>query len=91
MKWRKFVDLVPWAETKQRGKRKWGRRQVQQVDVETLTKMSVSEYVMANDSYKTQKNQEMSELLQIKKQELELIAAELEIRRMKNRQRGEAL
>ncbi|GJZ05397.1 hypothetical protein Tco_0538672 [Tanacetum coccineum] len=60
-------------------------------DVEALAKMMASEYVMASDSYNIQKNQEMSELLKIKKQELELKAAELEIRRMKNRQRDEAL
>ncbi|GKD10073.1 hypothetical protein Tco_1189758, partial [Tanacetum coccineum] len=61
-------------------------------DVEALAKMMASEYVMASDSYNIQKNQEMSELLKIKKQELELkAAAELEIRRMENRQRDEAL
>nr|GEX04928.1 hypothetical protein [Tanacetum cinerariifolium] len=60
-------------------------------DVKALAKMMASEYVMASDSYNIQKNQEMSELLQIKKQELELKAAELKIRRMENRQRNEAL
>nr|GEX74556.1 Ty3/gypsy retrotransposon protein [Tanacetum cinerariifolium] len=45
----------------------------------------------ADDRYNTQKNQEMSELLKIKNRELELKAAELEIRRMKNCQRDEAL
>ncbi|GKG13736.1 RNA-directed DNA polymerase, eukaryota, partial [Tanacetum coccineum] len=60
-------------------------------DVEALAKMMASEYVMASDSYNIQKNQEISELLKIKKQELELNAAELEIRRMKNRQRDETL
>ncbi|GJW34674.1 RNA-directed DNA polymerase, eukaryota [Tanacetum coccineum] len=54
-------------------------------DVEALAKMMTNEYVMASDSYNIQKNQEVSELLQIKKQELELKVAELEIRRMKNR------
>ncbi|GJU26762.1 hypothetical protein Tco_1165383, partial [Tanacetum coccineum] len=43
-------------------------------DVEALAKMMANEYVMSSDSYNTQKNQEMSELLQIKKQELELKA-----------------
>ncbi|GJT86569.1 hypothetical protein Tco_1068286 [Tanacetum coccineum] len=56
-----------------------------------LAKMMASEYVMANDPYNTQKKQEMSELLKIKNRELELKAAELEIRRMENRQRDEAL
>nr|GEZ77834.1 hypothetical protein [Tanacetum cinerariifolium] len=60
-------------------------------DVRELAKTMASEYVMANDPYNTQKNQEMSELLKIKNRELELKAAELEIRRMKNRQRDEAL
>nr|GEX06757.1 hypothetical protein [Tanacetum cinerariifolium] len=60
-------------------------------DMEALAKMMASEYVMASDSYNIQKNQEMSELLKIKKQELELKAAKLEIRRMENRQRYEAL
>ncbi|GJR25180.1 RNA-directed DNA polymerase, eukaryota [Tanacetum coccineum] len=60
-------------------------------DVEALAKMMANEYVMANDPYNIQKNQEMSELLKIKKQELKLNAAELEIRRMENRQRDEAL
>ncbi|GKB77298.1 pentatricopeptide repeat-containing protein, partial [Tanacetum coccineum] len=60
-------------------------------DVEALAKMMANEYVMSSDSYNTQKNQEMSELLQIKKQELELKAAELEIQRMENRQRDKAL
>nr|GEX40297.1 hypothetical protein [Tanacetum cinerariifolium] len=45
----------------------------------------------SSDPYNTQKNQEMSELLKIKNRELELKAAELEIRRMENRQRDEAL
>ncbi|GKA74342.1 RNA-directed DNA polymerase, eukaryota [Tanacetum coccineum] len=48
-------------------------------DVEALAKMMANEYVMASDSYNIQKNQEMSELLKIKKQELKLKAAELEI------------
>nr|GEY52285.1 hypothetical protein [Tanacetum cinerariifolium] len=60
-------------------------------DVRELAKKMASEYVMASDSYTTQKNQEMSELLKIKNRELELKAAELEIRRMENRQRDEAL
>nr|GEX78099.1 hypothetical protein [Tanacetum cinerariifolium] len=60
-------------------------------DVEALAKMMASEYVMASDPYTVQKNQEMSELLKIKKQELKLKVAELEIRRMENRQRDEAL
>ncbi|GJW72723.1 hypothetical protein Tco_0132093 [Tanacetum coccineum] len=60
-------------------------------DVEALSKMMASEYVMASDPYNVQKNQEMSELLKIKKQELELKAAELKIRRIENRQRDEAL
>ncbi|GKC07232.1 hypothetical protein Tco_0998842 [Tanacetum coccineum] len=60
-------------------------------DVAELAKMMVSEYVMASDPYNTQMKQEMSELLKIKNRELELKAAELEIRRMKNRQRDEAL
>ncbi|GJR11869.1 hypothetical protein Tco_0794521 [Tanacetum coccineum] len=60
-------------------------------DVGELAKMTASEYVMASDPYNTQKNQEMSELLKIKNRELELKAAELEIRRMENRQRDEAL
>nr|GEX84177.1 RNA-directed DNA polymerase, eukaryota [Tanacetum cinerariifolium] len=60
-------------------------------DVRELAKMMASEYVMASDPYNTQKNQEMSELLKIKNRELELKAAELEIRRMENRQRDEAL
>ncbi|GKC94785.1 hypothetical protein Tco_1160227 [Tanacetum coccineum] len=60
-------------------------------DVRELAKMMASEYVMASDPYNTQKNQEMSELLKIKNRELELKAADLEIRRMENRQRDEAL
>ncbi|GKC84699.1 hypothetical protein Tco_1140416 [Tanacetum coccineum] len=60
-------------------------------DLEALAKMMSNEYVMASDSYNIQKNQEISELLQIKKRELELKDAELEIRRMENRQRDEAL
>nr|GEU53362.1 hypothetical protein [Tanacetum cinerariifolium] len=60
-------------------------------DVAELEKMIASEYVMVSDPYNTQKKQEMSELLKIKNQELELKAAELEIRRMENRQRDEAL
>nr|GEU48166.1 retrovirus-related Pol polyprotein from transposon TNT 1-94 [Tanacetum cinerariifolium] len=60
-------------------------------DVRELAKMMASEYVIANDPYNTQKNQEMSELLKIKNRELELKAAELKIRRMENRQRDEAL
>ncbi|GJU08190.1 hypothetical protein Tco_1124620 [Tanacetum coccineum] len=50
-----------------------------------------NEYAMAIDPYKVQKGREMTELLQIKKQELELKAAELEIRRLENRQRDKAL
>nr|GEV36618.1 hypothetical protein [Tanacetum cinerariifolium] len=60
-------------------------------DVEALAKMMASEYVMASDAYNVQKNQEMSELLKLKKQDLELKAAELEIRCMENCQRDEAL
>nr|GEV52959.1 hypothetical protein [Tanacetum cinerariifolium] len=60
-------------------------------DVEVLAKMMASEYVITSDPYNVQKNQEMSELLKIKKQKLELKAAELEIRRMENRQRDKAL
>ncbi|GKF53006.1 RNA-directed DNA polymerase, eukaryota, partial [Tanacetum coccineum] len=60
-------------------------------DMEVLAKMMANEYVMANDSYNIQKNQEMSELLKIKKQEQELKAAELEIQHIENRQRDEAL
>ncbi|GJU09825.1 hypothetical protein Tco_1132221 [Tanacetum coccineum] len=58
---------------------------------EALAKMMASKYVMASDSYNIQKNQEMSELLKIKKQELELKAAESEIRRLENHQRDETL
>nr|GEX41530.1 phospholipase-like protein [Tanacetum cinerariifolium] len=60
-------------------------------DVRELAKMMAREYVMASDPYNTQKNQEMSKLLKIKNQELELKAVELEIRRVENRQRDEAL
>nr|GEU59719.1 hypothetical protein [Tanacetum cinerariifolium] len=60
-------------------------------DVEALTKIMASEFVKASDSYNVQKNHEMSELLKIKKQELKLKAAKLEIRHMENRQRDEAL
>nr|GEW55413.1 hypothetical protein [Tanacetum cinerariifolium] len=60
-------------------------------DVAELAKMMAREYVMASDPYNTQKKQEMSELLKIKNQELKHKAAELEIRRMENRQRDEAL
>ncbi|GJS54324.1 RNA-directed DNA polymerase, eukaryota, partial [Tanacetum coccineum] len=60
-------------------------------DVAELAKMMASEYVMASDPYNTQKKQEMPELLKIKNRELELKAAELEIRRMENRQSDEAL
>ncbi|GKC51491.1 hypothetical protein Tco_1074236 [Tanacetum coccineum] len=60
-------------------------------DVESLAKLMANEYAMANDPYNIQKGQEMTELLRIKKQELELKAAELEIRRLENRQRDEAL
>ncbi|GJU91224.1 carbonyl reductase [NADPH] 1-like protein [Tanacetum coccineum] len=60
-------------------------------DVAELAKMMASEYVMASDPYNIQKKQEMSELLKIKNRELELKAAELEIRRMENRQRDEVV
>ncbi|GJX39141.1 glutathione S-transferase T3-like protein [Tanacetum coccineum] len=60
-------------------------------DVAELAKMMANEYVMASDSYNIQKKQEMSQLLKIKNRELELKAAELEIRRMENRQRDELL
>nr|GFB62386.1 hypothetical protein [Tanacetum cinerariifolium] len=60
-------------------------------DVAELAKMMASEYVMASDPYNTQKKQEMSKLLKIKNRELELKAAELEIRRMENYQRDEVL
>ncbi|GKD23539.1 hypothetical protein Tco_1225242 [Tanacetum coccineum] len=60
-------------------------------DVESLAKLMANEYTMVNDPYDVQKGQEMTELLRIKKQELELKAAELEIRRLENRQRDEAL
>nr|GEY74934.1 hypothetical protein [Tanacetum cinerariifolium] len=56
-----------------------------------LAKMMASEYVMASDPYNIQKKKEMSELLKIKNQELELKAVELEIRCMEGRQRDEAL
>nr|GEX11072.1 hypothetical protein [Tanacetum cinerariifolium] len=45
-------------------------------DVKSLAKL------LANDSYNVQKGHEMTELLRIKKQELELKDAELEIRRL---------
>nr|GEW27509.1 hypothetical protein [Tanacetum cinerariifolium] len=60
-------------------------------DVAELAKMMASDYVMASDPYNIRKKQEMSELLKIKNRELELKAAELEIRRMENRQRDKAL
>nr|GEW13973.1 hypothetical protein BVC80_1833g150 [Tanacetum cinerariifolium] len=60
-------------------------------DVAELAKMMDIEYVMVGDPYNIQKKQEMSELLKIKNQELELKVTELEIRRMENRQRDEAL
>ncbi|GJS89590.1 glutathione S-transferase T3-like protein [Tanacetum coccineum] len=60
-------------------------------NVAELAKMMAIEYVMASDLYNIQKKQEMSELLKIKNRELELKAAELEIRRMENLQRDEAL
>ncbi|GKB44404.1 RNA-directed DNA polymerase, eukaryota [Tanacetum coccineum] len=59
-------------------------------DVESLAKMIDNEYVMASDPYNIQKSQDMSKLLRIKNKELELKVAELEIRRMKNRQIDEA-
>ncbi|GJZ90214.1 hypothetical protein Tco_0662141 [Tanacetum coccineum] len=61
------------------------------LDVESLAKMIDNEYVMANDPYNVQKSQDMSKLLRIKNKELELKVAELEIRRLENRQRDEAL
>ncbi|GJX11804.1 ribonuclease H-like domain-containing protein [Tanacetum coccineum] len=61
------------------------------LDVESLAKMMANEYVMVSDLYIVQKNQEMLELLRINNKELELKAAELEIRRMENRKRDEAL
>ncbi|GKB88183.1 hypothetical protein Tco_0960455 [Tanacetum coccineum] len=51
-------------------------------DVKSLAKLMANEYTMANDSYNVQKGHEMTELLRIKKQELELKDAELEIRRL---------
>ncbi|GJZ71233.1 hypothetical protein Tco_0635084 [Tanacetum coccineum] len=60
-------------------------------DVESLAKLMANEYAMANDQYNIQKGREMSKLLRIKKEELELKAVELEIRRLKNCQRDEAL
>ncbi|GJW16080.1 hypothetical protein Tco_0020213 [Tanacetum coccineum] len=62
-------------------------------DVESLAKLMANEYAMASEPYNVQKGQEMTELLRIKKQvlELKLKAAELEIRRLKDRQRDEAL
>nr|GFB18429.1 hypothetical protein [Tanacetum cinerariifolium] len=50
-----------------------------------------NENAMASEPYNVQKCQEMMVLLRIKKQALELKAAELEIRRPKNHQRDEAL
>ncbi|GJV22078.1 hypothetical protein Tco_1371098 [Tanacetum coccineum] len=49
------------------------------IDVESLAKLMANEYAMGSDPYNVQKGQEMTELLQIKKQELELKTAELEI------------
>nr|GEV45704.1 hypothetical protein [Tanacetum cinerariifolium] len=58
-------------------------------DGESMAKMMANEYVMANDPFL--KSQEMTKLLEIKIHELELKAAELEIRRLENCQRDEAL
>ncbi|GJR34221.1 hypothetical protein Tco_1209905 [Tanacetum coccineum] len=60
-------------------------------NVESSAKLMANEYAMSSDPYNVQKAQEMTGLLRIKTQELELKAAELEIRRLKNRQRDEAL
>nr|GEV36648.1 hypothetical protein [Tanacetum cinerariifolium] len=60
-------------------------------DVESLTKLMANEYAMSIDPYNVQKGQELMELLWIKKQSLELKAAELKIRRLQYRQRDKAL
>nr|GEW52695.1 hypothetical protein [Tanacetum cinerariifolium] len=60
-------------------------------DMESFAKLMANEYAMANNPYNAQKGQEMTEVLRIKKQELEPKAAELEIQRLKNHQRDEAL
>nr|GFA51908.1 hypothetical protein [Tanacetum cinerariifolium] len=48
-------------------------------DVESLAKLMVKEYATVNDQYNVKKGQQMTGLLQMKKMELELKAAELEI------------
>ncbi|GKD63793.1 hypothetical protein Tco_1305901 [Tanacetum coccineum] len=60
-------------------------------DVKSLSKLMVNEYATVSEQYSAQKGQNMTELLQMKKMEPKLKAAELEIRRMDQRQKDEAL
>ncbi|GJZ41970.1 hypothetical protein Tco_0588856, partial [Tanacetum coccineum] len=56
--------------------------------VESLAKLMVKEYATVKESYNVQKGQNMTELLHMKKMELKLKAAELEIRRMDQRKKA---
>ncbi|GJV79392.1 ribonuclease H-like domain-containing protein [Tanacetum coccineum] len=60
-------------------------------DVESLAKLIVNDYEIVHKLYNAKKSQNMTELLQMKKMELELKAKELEIRQMDQRQKDEAL
>nr|GFC82637.1 hypothetical protein [Tanacetum cinerariifolium] len=61
------------------------------VDVEALTRLMVNEYAMVNDLYNVQRGRNLTELLEIKKKELELEDRELKIHEMDQRQKDEAL
>nr|GEY61239.1 hypothetical protein [Tanacetum cinerariifolium] len=60
-------------------------------DDEWLAKLMVNEYANVSGRYNVKKGQEMTELLQMKKKELEFKAAELKIQRMDQRQKDKAL
>nr|GEV24509.1 hypothetical protein [Tanacetum cinerariifolium] len=82
MKCRKFVEVFPIVRDQAKRKEKAGTSSTSSVnafDVEFLAKLMTNEYAMARDPCKVLKGREMSELSWIKKQELELKAAELKI------------
>ncbi|GJU51929.1 protein YIPF6 [Tanacetum coccineum] len=60
-------------------------------DVESLAKLMVNEDAMVSEPCFVQKGQNMTELLQMKKMELELKSEELTIRRTEQRQKDETL
>nr|GEW57195.1 hypothetical protein [Tanacetum cinerariifolium] len=59
-------------------------------NVEALARLMVNEYAMVNDPYNVHKGQNLTELLEIKKKELELKDGKLKIREMDQRQKDEA-